>query len=67
MTPLTPRRRKIAALAGATAAIAGSLNTLHRSNASETRYTVFGVLTGLAVGCVILLFKRKRNQCAAQS
>jgi peptidoglycan/LPS O-acetylase OafA/YrhL len=59
---MTPRRRRIAALAGAICAISAStLNLLHSSHASESRiYTVAGIFTGLLVGSALLVIQRRR-------
>ena len=56
---LPPRRRKVALLAGGTAALAGTLKLLHPGDASSLHASVYGLLSGFVVGLSILLIKGK--------
>jgi peptidoglycan/LPS O-acetylase OafA/YrhL len=65
--PLTPRRSKIAMLAGAAAALGGSLNLMHHPHGSDLRYSVIGLVVGVVVGVSILLVARNRRKCQDNS
>jgi hypothetical protein len=65
--PLTPRRRKIAILGGAAAALGGSLNLMHEPRGSDIRYSLIGLVVGVVAGVSILLIARNRRKCPDNS
>ncbi len=66
---LSPHRRKLVAIAGGTAAIAGSVNAMHGTHASGSGYSVLGFMCGIVVGGVVLILARRRDaaECAPSS
>lgn len=55
---LTPQRRKTILLATIICGITPSLILMHHSNATHSRFTVYGILTGLVVGGLIVAAKK---------
>jgi zinc transporter ZupT len=68
--PLSPNRRKAAALAGAAAALSGSLSVLHQHQPADVSDFAFGGLVGLSIGAMlaasIVLLIRDRRSCSRQ-